>query len=380
MDSLANDYPHVLLAEREGPCLSLYQPTHRHFPDNKQDPIRFRNLLRAAGELLQRQYPDVDTDAILERCHELGDDAAFWNHTTDGLAVLAAPDLFRVYQLQRTVQERLVVADTFHTKPLARIVQSADAYQILGVNRQEICLFEGNRDVLDEVALAPGVPRTLTDALGEELTPRYRKVATYGGTVNPGMHHGHHSRKEEIDLDAERFFRAIDRAIWEHHSQPSGLPLILAALTEHHHMFRSVSHNPNLLEAGIDTYPDTVSVDELRQRAWQAMEPYYLLRLGDLVERFENARAHQLGTADLSSALRAAADGRVDKVLIDADRHLPGGVVRDSGRIEFGADVPGAEDLLDELGEMTIRRGGEVIVVPGDRMPTDSGLAAILRY
>jgi hypothetical protein len=28
------------------PCLSPYQPMHRHRPENQQDPIRFRNLLK----------------------------------------------------------------------------------------------------------------------------------------------------------------------------------------------------------------------------------------------------------------------------------------------------------------------------------------------
>ena len=51
------------------------------------------------------------------------------------------------------------------------------------------------------------------------------------------MHHGHGGKKDEAQIDAERFFRAIDRAVLKHHSQPSGLPLILAALPEHHHLF-----------------------------------------------------------------------------------------------------------------------------------------------
>ena len=35
-----------LTAAHQSPCLSLYQPTHRHHPENQQDPIRFRNLLK----------------------------------------------------------------------------------------------------------------------------------------------------------------------------------------------------------------------------------------------------------------------------------------------------------------------------------------------
>lgn len=42
MYSLNCDYPVVLLTEREAPCLSLYQPTHRQHPDNAHDPLRER--------------------------------------------------------------------------------------------------------------------------------------------------------------------------------------------------------------------------------------------------------------------------------------------------------------------------------------------------
>jgi hypothetical protein len=381
MDSLVNDYPEVLLAQQQGPCLSIYQTTHRHFPQNKQDPIRFRNLLQSAEDALRRQYPGHDPDPLITPLRELVADAEFWNHTGDGLAVLSAPGSFRIYSLQRTVPERMVVGDSFYFKPLARIVQSADVYQILGVSRQEICLFEGNRDVVDEVALAPGVPRTLTEALGEELTNRYRKVATYGGSIRPAMHHGHHSRKDEVEIDQERFFRTIDRAILEHHSRPSGLPLVLAALPEHHALFRRVSHNPQLIAASVDAWPRGMPLDELRRRAWAALEPFYLERLASLVDSFGTAAARGLGTDDLATAVRAAIDGRVDRALIDADRQVPGHLDRPSGRVIVNAGpVPEPADLLDDLAELVIRQGGEVVIVPSERMPSRSGLAAILRY
>ena len=93
----------------------------------------------------------------------------FWNQTLDGLAVLGAKGSFRVYKLQRTVAEQAVVANSFHIKPLLRILQSADRYQVLALNRREIRLFEGNRDALDEEEPARGVPRTISEALGEEF-------------------------------------------------------------------------------------------------------------------------------------------------------------------------------------------------------------------
>jgi hypothetical protein len=73
------------------------------------------------------------------------------------------------------------------------------------------------------------------------------------------MRHGHGAKKDEIDIDAERFFRAVDRAVLEPHSKPSGLPLILAALPEHHSLFRQVSHSPFLLSKGIDVHKPEVT-------------------------------------------------------------------------------------------------------------------------
>jgi hypothetical protein len=65
------------------------------------------------------------------------------------------------------------------------------------------------------------------------------------------MHHGQGGKKDEIDGNAERFFRAVDRVVLEHHSRPSGPPLMLAALPKHHHLFRKVSHNPFLMASGL---------------------------------------------------------------------------------------------------------------------------------
>jgi hypothetical protein len=382
MDSLFSDYPAGLLNTHEPPCLSLYQPTHRHHPDNQQDPIRFRNLVKRMEESLRQKYPNREAQPLLAPFQAIAGDRDFWNRTLDGLAVLGAPGWFRVYRLQRQVPELAVVAESFHTKPLLRIVQSADRYQVLGLNRREIKLYEGNRDALDEVDLDPSVPRTLTDALGEELTEPHLTVASYGtGAGGVPMRHGHGSKKDEIDIDTERFFRAVDRAIFEHHSRPSGLPLMLASLPQYHALFRQVSHNPQLLAESIDVHPDSVSPAALRERAWRVAEAYYTARLAGFIEQFGTARSRGLGADHVPEVAEAAVAGRVATLLIEADRVVPGRIDAASGRVE-AADLahPEVDDLLDDLGELVLRRGGQVVVVPAERMPVQTGVAAIYRY
>jgi Bacterial archaeo-eukaryotic release factor family 3 len=382
MDALEQDYSSVLLAVHEPPCLSLYQPTHRHHPDNQQDPIRFRNLVKAMEASLRQKYAARETRPLLASFHALVDDREFWNHTLDGLAVLATSDIFKVYRLQRPVPELAVVADSFHTKPLLRILQSADRYQILGLNRQEVRLFEGNRDALDEIDPAPGVPRTIAEALEQESDEPERKNRVYGAAVPQATtRHGTDVREDKLASDTERFFRAVDRAVLEHHSRPTGMPLLLAALPEHHHVFRAVSRNPFLMAEAIDVHPDALSLDALRERAWLLVQPQYLRRLSGLIERFNAAKSNGLGSDDLAQVAAATAAGRIATLLIEADRQIPGAFDAVTGAIKLDDfDDPEVDDLLDDLGERALKAGGEVVVVPAERMPTETGIAAIYRF
>jgi hypothetical protein len=378
-----NDYP--------GPCVSLYLPTHRRHPDNQQDPIRYRNLLSHMKRLITEGNGDGSMSEMLARFEELGEDLRFWNHRTDGVAIFGSSEIFEIFDLQRSVSELLVVADSFHIKPLLRIQQSADRFQVLGINRHEVRLYEGNRDALDEVELATGVPRTLTEALGDEVTEPHLTVARYGGGNSgsgnsgahggPAMFHGHGGKKDEVELDNERFFGVVDRAIMEHHSQPSGLPLILAALPEHHDLFHTVSHNRFLIPQSIAVDPAAASIDQLRDEAWKILLPRYEERLAKLTEDFQTAFASNRGASDLSDIAAALIAGRVGWLLVEADRHIPGRLNRTSGQLQFGnPDDSEMDDLLDDLAEVTLTTGGEVIVVPTDRMPTTTGAAATFRF
>lgn len=380
MNSLAQDYPAILSGSHEAPCLSLYQPTHRQHPDNAQDPIRFRNLVKTMEDSLRQKYPKREIKPLLQPFEALAENRNFWNHTTDGLAVLSASGLFRVYRLNRPVAELVVVADSFHTKPLMRIAQSADRYQILALNRNAFKVYEGNRDALDELLPIEGVPQTAGELTGKDAEGREGAHRAYGPTGDAAWH-GTDVKQDAADRDTEQFFRAVDQAVLQHCSQPSGMRLILAALPEHHHQFRAISSNPFLLKEALDFHPDTLSLDALRERAWQLVQPYYLERLAGLVEAFGAAAAKGQGADKLGEIAKAARAGRIATLLIEADRLIPGTIDAASGKIFSGdLDHPEVDDVLDDLGERVLRTGGEVVIVPAERMPTRSGAAAIYRF
>ena len=102
---LTHDFSTALTAHPEPPCLSLYQPTHRHHPGNQQDPLRFRHLVKEWEQSLQKKYPADKIHSLLGPLEERGRDRDFSNHTLDGIAVLGSPGLFQVYADQNTYDQ-----------------------------------------------------------------------------------------------------------------------------------------------------------------------------------------------------------------------------------------------------------------------------------
>lgn len=384
MELLTKELIQELLAADQAPCLSLYIPTHRKHNENLQDIILFKNLVRKMKESLLQKYSAGEVQKHLEPFEALADDNNIWNHTFNGLAFFSATGLFKVVGVHKSFEELAIVADSFHTKPLWQYLQSLDHFHVLGLTLRDIRLFEGTRHSLTEVELTADTPKTITEALGDELTDKHTTVASYGGSGGESSptHHGHGGRKEETEKDTERFFRVVANTIYEQYTKPSGWPLILAALTEHHSLFQKVNKNPLLLTNGIAINPSSVSPDILANMAWEIMEPEYNLKLDNLVARFEQARANGKGSDDYKEVAVAAVEGRVDTLIVEADRIIP---VRITNLVTGNTQKkdlinPKVDDLLDDMGELVMKMGGQVMVLPTDKMPSETGLAAIFRY
>lgn len=376
MELLTKEIVQELLSINEAPCISLYMPTHRSHPENLQDVIRFKNLLKELEASLVQKYAASEVKKSLEPFEAIIDDENLWNQTSEGLAIFSAKGFFKVIKLQESVKELAMVADSFHTKPLRQYLQSTDRYHVLGIGLKDIKLFEGNRHSLVKLDLQADVPETLTQALGEELTEKHSSVDS------AGIHFGQGGKSDEEDNDTARYFREVSKSIYENYSKPTGLPLILAALPNHHNIFQKVNKNPLLLANGININPESVAIEKLAEMAWSIMEPEYLGKLDSLVEKFAQEKANGKGSDDMKEIGVAAVEGKIETLIIEADRMMANKLTNQvTGNIQ-NRDLtnPKVDDLLDDLGELVIKMGGNVMVLPADKMPSETGLAAIFRY
>lgn len=362
-----------LLEPVQGPCISIYLPTTRFPPCADENRILFKGQLRAVQQelgLLERQH--AQHSKLLEPLLRLEDDVGFWGAQRDGFAAFRSPERFYMYRLLRRVPKVAAVADSFHIKPLIRLVQEAGRFQVLCVSNERVALYEGSRrSPLDEVPLHPQVPRDMGEAIGwPARVTKPRRTRYDQGESDPR------------DQQLLRYFRRLDDAIWTYHSERSRLPLILAALPEYQGLFRQASRNLMLIEPGIPRDPfNDIDKRQLRQLAWEALRPTYEERLRELREHYDNARAYGQATDALDVLAQWACHGRLETLLVQEDRYIGGSIDHRTGKITYkDLQDPAVDDVIDDLAELMMRQGGQVVAFPADQMPTDTGAAGIRRY
>jgi len=399
-----------------GPCLSLYLPTHRNVPHNRVDRPAYQHLLEAFELALGLSHPRDVIEKLLHPFRVLAGDHDFWEHTRDGLAILAADGKARGFLLQRPVKPLALVAGHFHLLPLVRIVSSLDRFTILALSSREAAVYQATawhdvaggpaaHDVtigpLDPLPLEraevadPDEPLVRGEVVDEEIREPhrvYRETGPRGRADTRVIHGGAGSKQDDIDQDTEIFLRHVDAVVEGKVSRPMGLPLLLVAAGPLAATFRGLSTNSLLLDDYVPLDPHLFSLQQLADTVAPIFAAARARLIGRELHTFHQARDRGLAAESLTEIGLAAAAGRVAVLLVEAERFIPGRFDRATGSIAV-AGVPPAdasrsgdqpadrtEDLLSSLAETVLLHGGEILSLAHTAMPSTTGAAAIYRY
>jgi hypothetical protein len=153
MPILNREELHSLVGKQNGPCISIYLPTHRAETETHQDPIRLKYLLREAeNRLIAQGLWATNARELLKPAQQLLDQEYFWRHQSDGLALFLTDDFFRYYSLPLRFPKLAVVTDRFHLNPLLRYFTNDGQFYLLTLSQTLVRVFQGSRYGLHEVA------------------------------------------------------------------------------------------------------------------------------------------------------------------------------------------------------------------------------------
>ena len=366
-----------LALPRHGPCVSVFLPTHRAGREVEQVPIRLKNLLRQATDVLKTdgvRAPEIDR--LLAPLRGLLVDRLFWQFQSDGLALFSRPGWWRSLRVPLHLPELAVVADRFHISPL---LTGDGHFFVLALSKNQIRLLEGTRDRLEEVAL-PGVPLGVCDALqGEEAERQLQLyVADRGGVAARGAFHGHGSA---VDVQKERvlrYFRKVDRALREVLAGERA-PMVLSAVEHLAPIWRQANTYPYLVDETLAGSPEGLGPHQLHARAWAVVEPLFLQVQREAAARYDRLAGTGLTSLDPREIIRAAEHGRIETLFAARHPASPPGV-SSAGSAPSSNGDRALRDILELAAVNTLIKGGTVYVLPAGVVPGGGSAAAVFRY
>lgn len=361
-----------LVAPRPGPVITLYVPLLRTFAQARANAAAYEGAVSdAEAKLEDAGLSAAETQSIRQQLDVVETDLRRLERPAAGLAILHDRAGMHVYALPDEPQRSVTVAENFALRPLLAAIQHNRRHYVLALSANRVALFQGDAFGLVAVSVR-GVPASLEDALGSELTQSELRVrGTQPGGEAP-VFYSHDSGRDERKLDRERFHQKIARAI-EAELEGHDEPIVLVATQAHHSGLRAALRLPRLLAEGVQTSPDHLSPAELHARSWPLVERAVAAEAETIAGDYERAVNRGKGLHRIDDVAAAAAAGRVRRLWVRGEERMPGAVDLTSGVLVGGR---AREDVLDGLVTLALRHGGEVIV--GDGVPSGTAVAAEL--
>ncbi|WNZ27213.1 hypothetical protein HJG54_30380 [Leptolyngbya sp. NK1-12] len=342
------------------PALSILLPTHRSFPENKQDPILVKNLIDEAKTRLAEEFSNRELEPLLQRLDALASQIDY-PHTLDGLALFVSHDFAKLYYLPFSVPARVVIDQTFATRDLVYGMHRAQRYWVLLVSQASTRLLAGTGETLEEVQ-DKDFPMQMTGPAATAPIP-YDADSSY------------------VDDRHRRFFQQVDRALATY-MQDEPLPLIVGGVTRQISFFREVSGHAQLIAGTLEGNFDKAAVHELVPQVWPIVQSVRQAQQDEALQQLENAMNTRNVVSTLGEAWRLAHEGRGKRLLVEKSYHMAA-VLTEDGEFKQVEQVGGVEvmdDAVDELIEAVLAKGGTVTLMDDGKLAVHQQVALILRY
>jgi len=336
----------LLQAVRGYPCVTLLlttQPASRMTPADaaRLERLRLQALARLREErLFGGEQPVVDAlDRLVQEAVAAPTDRA--------LVVCASAALARTVVLPVAVEDRTVVDPTFATRDLVRALHRMPRHVVLVLSERRAALFDGHGGRL---APAPGHQFPLDLA-----APNLPDLATA--------------------------MRVTDRALGAYlRLHPA--PLVLAGPERTVAAFTTVSRHTGRLAGVVHGGLEHASLEDLASRTRPVLERYLLSRQDDALALLDRRSGSQQVASGIASAWLAARTERPEMLAVEEGFRYPARLSADGDLVTPADDVEAPDvidDLVDELIETVLDRGGWVALVRDGTLPRHDRVALSVR-
>ncbi len=345
-----------LLESKDGIHLTAYLINRGNLIDLK---AQLRTTINDAHEWLNKAMPLEEQKKFLEPLSALLKDTRIFKHMRGNIGIFRSAETFRVLNIPIEVQQSCQVATSFHVKPLLRWLQGDQEFLFLGLEKDSAHLYLGSQDTFKHI----------DSILFPDHSKENKNLSDYASLKK--------ARQNKIK-EAENYVWLNDwiTEITKNYKPRlfvAGEPLLIQALS-------GKLKYKNLVSTPVFNSFSRSHVNEPCQiiRKIQKEESKKLIEKALLEFRFaeEGNRAKK----NIFQISRAVVQGKVRKLIVTDEISIFGRIDEKSGGIAIHpVDLDHEDDcILDDLAQMVLSKGGEVIIAKRDEIPKGRPILAIL--
>lgn len=347
------------------PCLTITLPTHRTSPDNRQDPIRLKNLTAEAAARLSSELGAREAAPLLRALEQLADTVDH-EHNLDGLALFVGADLARLHRVPFTLPERVVLDAQFFIRDLVYAYNRSPHYLVLALSEQPTRLFEATRDLLEERTAGSAFPMAHDGRGGARSLPN-------DPAINSSQLRDEHHRI---------FFRGVDEALGAYLAADPQ-PVAVVGVDRYLAFFQEVTRHGDKIVATLTGSHDQTSAHELGKLVWPLVRESLAAQRSAIFGELEAAVGGQRSASTLGEAWRFAQEGRGQTLVVEEGYHEPATLDASGMRLLPAGEGDGPaslDDAVDATIAAVLEKGGRVVFVDDGTLAAHSRIALILRY
>ena len=357
------------LTSAKPPCITITLP----FPNAAAGKISLKNLRREAGQKL-----DADQRGLLDVIEAPGT-----GPEGQALVLFRSPEVFTSIWLHRPVAESAVVADHFQIRSILPQLTGEKKFYILALAQKDVRLLLATDHSSQELPLPAGTPRSYDEWFAPAQPDHVRDNMSSPGPSEgsmKGVMFGTDTIRENRTEYLKHFYRAVETGVREALRRDPA-PLVLVGVEYELATYHAIDQYDRTVPDGVHGAPDGLKGGEMHARALQLAEQAFDEPVRKALENFE-AVAAERRSVTAKEIVKAAYDARISFLFLNETGEYRGWFREATGEVKAHgkAEGIGEEDLLNAAAVRTLAGGGQVFVLPGNRMPGGVPAAAIFRW
>lgn len=345
-----------LLESEQGVHLTAYLVNRGDLEDLK---TQLRESIQQAQEWLHSNMSQDEIEKFFEPLESLLSDGRIFRQMKGNIGIFRNQDSFRLLNVPVEIEQTCLVATSFHVKPLLKWLQADQEFLLLGLEKDCAHLYVGSQDsfkFIDSI-LFPDVMKMQTS------TPGYLPL----------------KKAKQIKIKTEETFTWLNDWIAQLTTSMkpklflAGDPALIESLKRH------LKYKNVVKIAVADTFGQQ-NAAEVCSRVREILRKDSADSIEKTLQEFRLADEGQRVRKNIFQISKAVVQGRVRKLIVTDELNIFGKIDKKSGGLAihpFDLDHED-DDILDDLAQMVLSQGGEVIVASRGEIPKGRPILAIL--